>query len=289
MIIYPGPDLGDDNFMVVIEGLLIGLDIDGVGMFLDSIQGWSMGAGVETGFKSRPSQHGMFDAQVYRRSRPVTLVGTCSADTPELALAANDALAALLADGTLGQMSVWDGVRMRTADVRLSGVPLDAWLTPLTFRWSLQFTAPDWRKYGEEQSQTVSLPGGGTGLDYPLAYPLDYGDPGETGRISFTNTGLAATEPVFKVTPSLSAGFEVTRVETGQRLRYELPVTSELTLDCKAGTVLEAGQRRERWLTVREWPSIAPGETATFQFSTLGPETNESPCRLIGTFAPAYP
>lgn len=289
MIIFPGPDLGDGT-TVVIEGLLIGLDFDGVGWFLDEQPiGWSMGGGVESRSVGRPSQHGSFDVPPLRRARVITLNGTCSADTPELALEANDALAAILADGAMGQMTVWDGVRSRSAQVRVSDTPLDHWLTALTFTWSLQFTAPDWRKYGEQQSADTSLPGGGTGVAYPLTYPLDYGDPGVDGRVTFTNTGKANTEPVFTVNPPLAVGFEITRLETGRRLRYEHPVGSVLTVDCAAGTVLEAGERRERYLTVREWPTVAPGEVATFQFSTLGPETVDDPAHLYLSAAPAYP
>jgi hypothetical protein len=202
---------------------------------------------------------------------------------------ADDAIAALLADGSMGDFTLTNSRRSLKAKVKLSDAPLDEWMDELAFTWSLQFTAPDWRKYGEVQPGDTGLPGGGTGLAYNLAYPLDYGDPGVPGRVQFTNTGTAYTEPSFTITPPLSVGFEITRVETGQRLRYEHPVGSELVLDCSAGTVMEAGQRRERYLTVREWPSVGPGETATFQFSTLGPETYLDPAHLSGQMAPAHP
>jgi hypothetical protein len=293
VIIFPGPDVDlTNNATISIDSVLLGIALDGVKWRYNRLDGWGMGAGVETNTPPRPSQHGNFAGPTYRRSRVITIAGDVVAQTRAAAVAARDTLAGLLPDGSVGTFAVSDpDLGVRSAQVTLSDTPLsdDSSIGVGIFHWSLQFTAPDWRKYGEPQSGDTGLPGGGTGLAYNLAYPLDYGDPGEPGRVSFTNTGNAATEPSFTITPPLSVGFEITRVETGQRLRYEHPVGSELVLDCSAGTVMEAGQRRERYLTVREWPSVGPGETATFQFSTLGAETYLDPAHLSGQMAPAYP
>lgn len=290
MIIFPAPDAPRlSHSTITIDDLLLGFELDGVTWLFTNLKGWTMGSGVDRQSTPRPGQHGDFDTPSYRRSRVITVDGVCIADDADTAELANRRLAALLADGRVGDFSVETPLGILTAQVRISDTPIDTWLDELAFTWSLQFTAPDWRKYGEPQSADTSLPGGGTGLAYNLAYPLDYGDPGNTGRISFTNTGDAATEPTFTVKAPMGVGFEITRVETGQRLRYAHPVGSDLTIDCAAGTVLEAGQRRERYLTVREWPSVLPGETATFQFSTLGSETTADPAHLSGQMAPAYP
>ena len=290
MILFPAPGpatYGDT--LLMIDGLMVGLDVDGVTWVFESLAGWRHGGGVDTTFTPRPNAHGAMDGQAYRRERVIVVGGLCVAESPESAEVAAENLAAVLADGSLGTMSTSSPHGYRSARVRLSDTPMSEWLSSVTFRWSLQFTAPDWRKYGDTQSGDTGLPGGGTGLAYPLAYPLDYGDPGNTGRVSFTNSGDAATEPTFTVSGPLSVGFEITRVETGERLRYEHPVGTDLTVDCAAGTVTEAGQRRERYLTVRQWPSVGRGETATFQFSTLGPETYSDPAHLSGQMAPAYP
>lgn len=293
MIIFPGPDVPTTtNAPISIDGLLFGLVLDGVKWRYTRLDGWGLGGGVETNNAPRPSQHGNFAGPTYRRARVITIAGDIVANSRASAVAARDALAALLADGSTGTFAVNDpDLGTRTATVTLSDTPLsdDAFVGVGILRWSLQFTAPDWRKYGEDQTGSTPLPGGGTGLSYNLSYPLDYGDPGEPGRLSFTNTGTAPTEPVFTVTGPLLGGFEISRVETGQRLRYEHPVGTALVLDCAAGTVMEAGERRERYLTVREWPSVLPGETGTFQFSTLGSETHLDAARLTGQLAPAYP
>jgi hypothetical protein len=293
MIIFPGPGAAlTNNATISIDDLLFGVVLDGVKWRYNRLDGWGMGGGVEANQPPRPGQHGNFNGPTYRRARVITIAGDVVANTRAAAVAARDSLAALLADGSTGQFTVDDAdLGLRSAQVSLSDTPLsdDSSIGIGIFHWSLQFTATDWRKYGEQQSADTSLPGGGTGLSYPLVYPLDYGDPGVDGRVTFTNTGKAFTEPVFTVNPPLAVGFEITRLETGRRLRYEHPVGSVLTVDCAAGTVLEAGERRERYLTVREWPTVAPGEVATFQFSTLGPETVDDPAHLYLSAAPAYP
>lgn len=293
MILFPAPDVPRlSNAVISIDGILLGLDLDGVKWRYRSFTGWGMGAGVETNDQPRPGSHGTIPGPVYRRERVLNLEGDLVANTRALAKQAEEQLAALLADGSTGTFTVDDpDLGTRTAQVHLSGTPLSdgANAGVGVVRWALQFTAPDWRKYGEPQTADTALPGGGTGLSYNLAYPLDYGDPGVSGRLQFTNTGRAPSEPVFTVDPNMVGGFEITRVETGQRLRYEQPVLSQMVVDCAAGTVTESGQRRERFLTVREWPSVGAGETATFQFSTLGPETTTDAAHLSGTFAPAYP
>lgn len=293
MIIFPGPDVPKtSNAVISIESILLGLDIDGVKWRYTEFTGWTGGAAVETNSQPRPGAHGNLPGPVYRRERVISLSGQLVANSRSLAVTAQDELEALLADGSTGTFTVDDpDLGVRSASVHLSGTPLvdDAAAGAGVVRWSLQFTCDDWRKYGDTQDRDTALPGGGTGMGFPMAFPMEFGDPGNPGRIQFTNDGRAPTEPTFTVTPSMLSGFEITRVETGQRLRYEHPVMSTLTVDCAAGTVLEAGERRERYLTVREWPSIGPGETATFQFSTLGSETFADPAHLYGSSAPAYP
>lgn len=291
MILYPSPDaVAFTDTIVSIDGQLLGLEFGGVAWIFETLQGWGLGGGVEANFDPRPGAHGTFDAQVWRRARVITISGTCIADTPELAEQAQDALAALLADGQAGTFTVSNSRRSLSATVRLSDTPLDETINDCAFRWSFQFTAPDRRRYGDTVTQPTRLPGGRVGgLDYNLDYPLDYGTVSSTGRVQFTNDGNAPTEPLFKVTPGLASGFEITHVETGRRLRYPQPVTQDVQLDAATGRVTVGGQNRSRYLTVRQWPSIPPKSSATFAFAALGGETfDTSPSQLVVTAAPAY-
>lgn len=155
---------------------------------------------------------------------------------------------------------------------------------------ALQFYAPDPRMYGLSSTLRTTLRTGGTGLSYPLAYPLDYGTTGAGGQVSFTNSGTTATEPVFTISGALSQGFQITWVETGQHLTYSFPVGSDLVIDCGAGTASTQGQDRTVYLTSRDWFSVPSGATATFQIAALGGETGTTNPAVTFTalVAPAY-
>jgi hypothetical protein len=155
---------------------------------------------------------------------------------------------------------------------------------------AVQFYAPDPRMYGLSSSLTTGLRTAGTGLSYPLSYPLSYGTTGAGGQVSFTNSGTTNTEPVFTISGALSAGFQITWVETGQHLTYSFPVGSDLVVDCGAGTATTQGQDRTVYLTQRDWFSVPAGATATFQIAALGGETGTTNpgVTFSAQVAPAY-
>ena len=155
---------------------------------------------------------------------------------------------------------------------------------------AVQFYAPDPRLYGVSSTLRTGLRTVGTGLTYPLTYPLSYGATGAGGSVQFTNTGDTNTEPVFTISGALTAGFQITWVETGQHLTYSFPVGSDLVVDCGAGTATTQGQDRTSYLTSRDWFSVPSGATATFQIAALGGETGTSNPGVTFTalVAPAY-
>jgi hypothetical protein len=155
---------------------------------------------------------------------------------------------------------------------------------------ALQFYAPDPRMYGQTLALTTGLRTAGTGLAFPMGSPLDFGMLGSGGSVSFTNTGTAPTEPIFTISGALSAGFQITWVETGQHLTYSFPVGSDLVIDCGAGTASTQGQDRSVYLTQRDWFSVPAGATGTFQIAALGGETGSTNPAFTFTaqVAPAY-
>lgn len=290
MILYPSstlPQYGPST--VTIEGLLLGVALDGVEWHFDALDGWTLGGGVSTTIADRPGAHGSFDGPSYRRSRVINISGTCIADTPLLANDAAERLAAVLADGGLGTITVDSPGRALSASVRLSDTPQAQWLSRNAFRWALQLTAPDSRKYALPGILTADLATGdeGQGLTFPLAFPLLFDDGAPAGRVSFSNNGTAPSEPVFTVAGSFPSGFQVTHVETGARLRYEAPAVGEYLLDAREGRVSIDGQDRSGYLTVREWPSVPPRSSATFAISAIGDPALASGSLTV-TFSPAF-
>jgi hypothetical protein len=156
------------------------------------------------------------------------------------------------------------------------------------FGWLLQWRCPDPRRYGAPQTASTGLPTAGGGLAYPLAYPLDYGPVGVTGRITLTNPGSAAAPILLAVTGGHDVGFEVSAVETGQRLTYPVPVPAGqvIELDTADGSVLVEGTASRRgnlshadWMLVpRRDPKTGVDGVLTLQYTSLGgiPDPNAS-------------
>jgi hypothetical protein len=291
VIILPGPDVARySNAVISIDAILLGLELDGVRWKYTNLTGWGMGGAVETNFTARPGRHGMHDGPMYRRERVITVEGLLRAPTRALAKQAERALAACLADGSMGTFGVDDpDLGWEQAQVKLSAPPQsDGSAAGVgVIAWQLQFTAPDHRKYGQAVTVSTPLPGGGSGIAFPVAFPISFGAPPETGSAVFTNTGTAPTEPVHTITGPLEAGFQVVHVETGRRLRYEAPVVDPVVLDSREGTATSGGQDRTGLLTADDFFTIDPGATATFQWSSLGSETAADPALMAVSVAPA--
>lgn len=275
MIITGGSPGITRDFQIDFDGLLMGAGtpygVFGWGGFLDmpSIRSQNI---------SRPRRRGTFltpdydDGKVYDVDFDITATGS---------VAFPDAIAALAA-GTYPQETLRPlrfrlpglGIRSTLVQCRRRVIPVDlGYEFGLSQKGALQWFAPDARQYGPGVLLPTGLRTGGTGITYPLSYPLSYGVPPTGGRVTFTNGGSAATEPVITVTGPFAYGFEITYVETGQRLRYTAAVGTDLVLDCGEGTATTQGQERAPFLSIREWFSVQAGATATFAIATLGGES----------------
>ncbi|MFF9704090.1 phage distal tail protein [Streptomyces griseofuscus] len=137
---------------------------------------------------------------------------------------------------------------------------------------AIEWVASDPRRYAVgEQILTASLPASEPGLAWPLTWPLDYGTPGSTGRLTVANTGTAATHPVVEFRGPVTAP-SLVNVDTGDALEYDLPLAAGdvLVVDTGAGTVtLNGTASRLSTATSRSVPeqtfTIPPG-TTTFMF-----------------------
>jgi hypothetical protein len=292
MIIAPATGTPLQNAPIRIDDLLVGVDLAGLRWSYQGLSGWWDPAPLRDRMVDRPASDGSFDAPPLRSSRIITLTGLVRAQTRGAAAVAADRISALMGSD-LGTFAVLDpDLGSREVQCRLTGTPqVDASAIGVGLvRWQLMFRSPDYRKYGQSVTATTGLRTLGTGLVYPLVYPLSYGTPGTGGSVQFTNTGTAPTEPVFTVSGALSAGFQLTWVETGQHLTYSFPVGSDVVIDCGAGTASTQGQDRTVYLTSRDWFSVPAGATATFQIAALGGETGTSAPTVTFTAstAPAY-
>lgn len=141
---------------------------------------------------------------------------------------------------------------------------------------SIPLLAPDPRRYGPARTTSTGLPVTGVGVADPLIDPFTEGGGGDPGRVTVTNNGTTDTVVTFTVTGGMSEGCELTRVDTGQRLRLEWPIAAGNTVlfDPDEGQVWLDGQSPiSGYLTRADWWALGPGETVLVQFAALGDVT----------------
>jgi hypothetical protein len=116
---------------------------------------------------------------------------------------------------------------------------------------------PDPYKYGPEQQFTTALPApGASGLTFPLfdgTGLLEFGAPGNSGRITLSNPGTEDAWPTFTVSGPVLGGLSITDVATGRQIVYagDVPAGANLlVIDAAAGRAYLNGADRTGELTV---------------------------------------
>jgi hypothetical protein len=241
------------------------LDDDGVEWWVTGENGWSSGPPIRLELTNRPQRDGTFDAPSFRGARVITLEGTAIAPDPDVKERAKNRLAAVLADGSaLAALTVQERLSVRRAMVRLSAETKIADTTPYTFDWSLQLTAPDPVRYGDDQHTVAcGLPQPGLGITFPIAaWPLDFGQPND-GSMTLNNAGTVTTWPVWTITgPCVQP--VVRNAGTGDSLGFGLTLYGGdvLVVDVAARTIrLNGASRRGALLPGSIWFGLPPGGT----------------------------
>jgi hypothetical protein len=247
------------------------VDGDGVEWWVTKEDGWSSGPGVRLELSERPQRDGTFDAPSFRSARVVTLEGTAVAPDEDARERAKDRIAAVLADGSgLVELSVRERTVTRRALVRLSAGTKVVDTTPVSFDWSVQLTAPDPLRYGADvQQASCGLPRPGTGIAFPLAFPLAFGEPAD-GSLTVSNAGTTMAWPLWTITGPCTQPV-IRNDSTGERLAFSLSLAEgdTLVIDTAARTVFLGGASRRAALLPRSnWFSFPPGST-TIGFSAF--------------------
>jgi hypothetical protein len=258
------------------------VDADGVVWMFSETKGWFDGPPTKSAKTDRPQSHGTFAERIWRDGRLIVVTGHVKAPTRRLASNAQMTLTALLAEGTFDSFAVDDPDQgVMASEVRLEGQQLVDWDGQCDIDAQLTFYAPDPLRYGTVVSVSTGFPSAGGGLQYPLYTNrtirpgvLSFGARSTSGRLLIANPGNGAMWPQWQVAGQVPAqGFEIVRVGTGERLRFEGGVSagSTLVMDSATGVVLVDGYAdRSGLLTWRDWSSVAPGTSAEFAFTNLG-------------------
>lgn len=271
-------------------------DGDGVLWLFSRFSGWHDGASVRSESTDRTWAHGSFQERAWRGGIAPTVRGAVLCPTRALASDVQRTLSGLLAEGTYEQLVVDDDDQgVLSASVRLAVDPVIDWdRNTTTVDYEFTFLSADPFRYAAPTVVTTGFARMLGGLEYDLFTDgttdtgvLEYGDPGaETGMVEVTNTGTADAWTALTVTgPTPPEGFDI--LVAGERLRFSERILtgSTLVIDTATGTVQLDGVDRKIALTIREWRSVAPGESVTVAFVPLaGPTSGELSVSLASTF-----
>ncbi|KAB1647468.1 hypothetical protein F8O06_02710 [Pseudoclavibacter sp. CFCC 14310] len=261
------------------------------GWMLDDLTDWFSLPDSKAESVARPQAHGSFDPGTDWRAGSVhTLTaGYAGASTAEVERALRT-LNGLAGTNTLVRCEVAlpSGVTHRMVSIRRIDAP-PVYNLPFVTGIKIDLLAPDPCAYGTEVSAVTGLPTAGTGVQFPFAFPADFGTPGDPGRVVFVNEGTAPTPLRFRVSGGMSDGFSLKCIESSDVLTLSrpLPVGSSVTLDSSDGTaMLDGVSPVSGFLTDDDWWQVGPGETCTIQFEALGDVTGSPQLQVTG--APAW-
>lgn len=247
----------------------------------ETLQRWYALPKTDPKKSKRPNAHGIYGlGQVFTKEHEPIVSGRYFGTSATDAKRARERLSALFSDGHPIAMSVTDeeGVTTRRA------VWLVEYDAPFendfsSFAFDLALVAPDPRRYGDGVSSSTGMPTAGSGLVWDLGTApsglfFDWGTPGESGQVSFTNTGNAESPPRIEVggPGAFAEGFRVTEIETGRELTFSRSTNygDVIVLDSRTERATLAGGDVTIFLTSRDWFSIPPGATHRYQINPLG-------------------
>lgn len=236
---------------------------------VQDLQGWRRLASIASSSVARPGAHGSYPGGHYARSRPIRalLVHRPWHGPLEAALDELEAATGVVERSTeptpleIGQLGVTYRAWARVVDRE---VPQDdRWAAGVAVGVLVEWEAPDPFKYrvpGYSPVETEpSTPGGG-GLEFPLEFPLAFGEQSEGGSVTVTNAGNAPSWPVLELDgPGLGLAIIA---DDGRQLRfladYALAAGETLQIDTGARSVTLSGVSRANKLLVRQWPVVPP-------------------------------
>lgn len=235
-------DLIFDDGQVQYNDYLLG---DNENTFLVTLNGWEDIPGVDSANALRPSAHGGWSGHKYSGQRIVTWEGRF-APLPELWVEELKSLRTALSLPT-GTSETGLYVRLRGETLMCFGaltaraLPADYDYSSYGAKMTLQFECSDPRRYSVTENQSIVglVVPADQGLQYPLVYPLDYGDVLTPATTVLENDGNIDT-PVRVVIRGPIENPSILNQTTGKRLDFDISLTEvdALTIDTRKGSVL---------------------------------------------------
>lgn len=279
----------DITFSTADRSILITGDRPYEGCTYERLDGWYGIDKADTRLKKRPSAPGAFaPTQTYPDAQPISVEGKFFGLSRAAALQMREDLSELYNEGRPITMSVADDLRRTSREVLVESVDFP-WTIHQEFDFTIDAVAPDPRRYGDTVLASTGLPQPGTGLSWPITWPLDWGTIPVNGRVTITNPGNADTYSRFVVAGGVMGdGFEIVNVTAGKRISYTGPVAGlPITIDARTrtATIGDVGAG-SRYLTSPQWWVIPRRSSIEVQFLARGLWSG-SPLLSVYT-SPAY-
>lgn len=240
-----------------------------------ALVGWRNTPEANLADTPRPQAHGVYPGDIYGSELVVTYVFLLTGTPESKALAKDTIEAHTRLDGVERPLVVNDGTGpwVRWARVIAREIP-DEDFTTAPVECSIQWVCADPRRYSmSEVLLGLTLPESSGGLEYSLAYPLDYGT-FSVGSLAATNTGSESTPVVATFHGPLT---DPTLTTPDWRLGFTIVLAEGETLvvDTFEGTVLLNG-RTDRLYTITttsdpiERALLKPGTTDVALIAAAG-------------------
>lgn len=279
---------------VDLPGLSVTNELGQTVPYLQEIQGWYDSAESVIDADDYAQGEGSHDATPRIRPRFINVViGFTAVGNPAAVFELNDIAMAMQELLDPFELPVTDPLGTRYALVRIAGrienpIVDERGVASIT----VPLKARDPKKYGPFTSPAPStgLPQPGGGIAYPIAYPIDYGAPGDPGRVVVSNPGTSVAIPDLVVNGGLGGGFDLSTLETPDRIRFErvIPDGSAVTVHQSENQASIDGDTNivSTYLTLSDLIVIPPKGFVTIQFNSIGAVTGTP--RLSALERPAY-
>jgi hypothetical protein len=259
------------------------------GWGLTRLDNWRAIAPAKNSVDERPQGHGAFrQGKIYRSAKVMPLHAFSECSSIHAAGARLDYLNGLVGQADTLVLRVTDEFGSTWREV--SVVDADLPETPAAnFTFTLDLLAVEPRRFGDPNEDTTGLPTESGGVEFPLTFPIDFGEIGDLGRLTLTNTGTADAWPRLIARGGLGSGFVAEEVGTGRviELARTILIGSEVVIDFRTGTaIVDGGPTVSGQMIRRDWWSVPPGGSTTIQFTVRG-EGFGTPT-LRGELAPAF-
>lgn len=275
------------------------VDSDGIEWQMTKLDGWWGVPSPETSRLSRPGGHGAYRSPAFTGARILSLEGVATAPSTDLIRQVEDRILAIGMDpDSLYEFAVDEPpVGWRYCLVERDAATMTSVRTPYSVTFSLQFAAPDPRKYGEWGNFDAELnpgPVGGLDMTAPgasMSDPgADMGTASPEGTTTVTVGGTAPVGPIIQFTGpvpqprayatdlgvgvqflgELAAG-QVLYVNTGDS--EATPPGSALPIPARSATI--DGQAQDPNLLITGgFPILTPGSVTSWAFTAASYEAD---------------